>query len=115
MTTSKRALAQRRCRPCRGGEPPLEAGEIKQLSDELDAWSVVDSHHLEKELRFPDFRSALAWIDEVGAIAEAEDHHPELWFTWGRARVRIWTHAIDGLTENDFILAAKIDGIGKDR
>ena len=104
-------LAERRCRRCRPGEPPLPPEEIARLAASLDGWDVVDGERLVKDLRFADFRSALAWVNAVGEISEAERHHPEITFTWGRARAAIWTHAIGGLTENDFILAAKIDRI----
>jgi 4a-hydroxytetrahydrobiopterin dehydratase len=103
-------LASKRCVPCRGGTPPLERTEQERLQRELEeGWRVVDGHHLEREVRFPDFASALAFTNEIGRIAEEEGHHPDIHLGWGRVRVRIWTHAIDGLTESDFVLAAKID------
>lgn len=73
-------------------------------------WAVVDDHHLFKTYRFPDFVTALAFVNRVGAVAEAEGHHPDVELTWGRVAIKIWTHAIDGLTESDFVLAAKADG-----
>lgn len=104
-------LANRECVPCRGGVPPLAGPERDRLLAELgpNGWQVVDGHHLEKEFRFPDFASALAFVNRVGEEAERQGHHPDLHLTWGRARVTIWTHKIDGLTESDFVLAAKID------
>ncbi|MCX7016617.1 MAG: 4a-hydroxytetrahydrobiopterin dehydratase [Candidatus Sumerlaeota bacterium] len=103
-------LADKRCVPCRGGIPPLGAAEIEPLLNELGAgWKAVDNHHLEKEYKFPDFQQALAFVDKVGAIAEDQGHHPDIFLTWGKARLTIWTHKIDGLTESDFILAAKAD------
>lgn len=103
-------LASRRCRPCEAGTPPLKgdglAGYARQIGP---SWRVVEEHHLEKEFRFKDFKDALAFVNRVGAIAEKEGHHPEIWFTWGKVRVKIWTHKVDGLTEGDFILAAKTD------
>jgi 4a-hydroxytetrahydrobiopterin dehydratase len=103
-------LAARRCVPCRGGTPPLRGEALESLLAELGGgWRVVDEHHLEKEYRFPDFRSALAFTNRVGEVAEQEGHHPDLHLAWGRVRVEIWTHDTGGLTENDFVLAAKAD------
>ncbi|NJK88545.1 MAG: 4a-hydroxytetrahydrobiopterin dehydratase [Myxococcales bacterium] len=101
-------LAQRSCVPCRGGIPPLRGEALLELSAQLPEWEVVDEHHLQRELSFSNFREALAFVNRVGEIAEAEDHHPDIWFTWGKARIQIFTHKIDGLTESDFVLAAKI-------
>ncbi|MEM7164511.1 MAG: 4a-hydroxytetrahydrobiopterin dehydratase [Planctomycetota bacterium] len=105
-------LADHNCEPCRGGIPALSPAEVAPLVAELDGWTAVAVHHIEKEYKFRDFAAALAFVNEVGAIAEAEDHHPDIWFTWGRAKIEIRTHKIDGLTRNDFILAAKIDRVG---
>ncbi len=108
---SRGDLASRSCVPCRGGVPPLPAAEIERLLAELgpNGWRAVEGHHLEKEYRFPDFAQALAFVDRVGAIAEQEGHHPDLFLAWGKVRITIWTHKIDGLTESDFVLAAKAD------
>jgi 4a-hydroxytetrahydrobiopterin dehydratase len=104
------ALAQKECVPCKGGVPPLTPAENDRLLAELGGgWRVVDNHHLEKEYRFPDFREALAFTNRVGELAEAEGHHPDIYLAWGKVRVTIWTHKIDGLTESDFVLAAKAD------
>jgi len=105
-------LAQKSCVPCRGGVPPLTPAQIQPLLGEIDDWKVVDNHHLKKAFNFPDFQRALGFVNRVGAIAEAEGHHPDILLSWGRAEVKIWTHKIDGLTESDFILAAKIDEVG---
>ena len=103
-------LASRSCVPCRGGVPPLRGDELLELQKNLGGgWSVVGEHHLEKEYSFPDFRSALAFTNRLGEVAESEGHHPDIHLSWGKARVEIWTHKIDGLTESDFILAAKVD------
>ncbi|MFW6193777.1 MAG: 4a-hydroxytetrahydrobiopterin dehydratase [Gemmatimonadota bacterium] len=103
-------LAQKDCVPCRGGVPPLEGRELRALQEELDAgWQVVDEHHLEKTFDFDDFVGALEFVNRVGELAEEQGHHPDLFLTWGEARVQIWTHKIDGLTESDFVLAAKIE------
>ena len=103
-------LAQQQCVPCRGGVPPLEGPALEALAAELaGAWHVIDGHHLEKEYRFPNFVTALAFVNRVGALAEEQNHHPDLLLAWGRVVVRIWTHKIDGLTESDFVFAAKTD------
>jgi 4a-hydroxytetrahydrobiopterin dehydratase len=103
------ALADRSCVPCRGGVPPLGATEIEPLLAELDGWTVSDGHHLERVYRLPDFAAALALVNRIGAIAEEQNHHPDLDLAWGRVGVKIWTHKIDGLTESDFVFAAKCD------
>jgi len=108
-----RDLAKRKCVPCHGGVPPLGAVEIAQFLGELQGWEVVDGHHLKKTYAFSNFRQSLALVNRIGEVAEAEGHHPDICFGWGRVEVTIYTHAIDGLTESDFILAAKIDGIEK--
>lgn len=103
-------LAQQQCIPCRGGVPPLEGEALDALAEELGAgWRVVDGHHLEKEYRFPNFVTALDFVNRVGEMAEEQNHHPDLFLTWGRVVVRIWTHKIDGLTESDFVFAAKAE------
>lgn len=103
-------LAKKHCVPCRGGVPPLKGEALKKLEKELGSgWKVESEHHLEKEFKFPDFKQALAFTNKVGEIAEAEGHHPDLYLAWGKVKIQIWTHKIDGLTESDFILAAKID------
>jgi 4a-hydroxytetrahydrobiopterin dehydratase len=103
-------LARETCVPCHGGTPKLEWDEIDSLRRELgNGWSVSPGHHLEREFTFPDFAEALAFTNRVGAIAEGQGHHPAIHLEWGRVRLEIWTHAIDGLSRNDFVLAAKID------
>ena len=102
-------LASRECVPCRGGVPPLGRQEREKLIKELDGWEVADGHHLRKAFEFKDFRQALSFVNRTGALAEEQGHHPDIFFGWGHAEVSIWTHKIDGLTESDFILAAKID------
>ncbi len=102
-------LAHRKCVPCRGNVPPLKGDEINVLLADLDQWEVVGEHHLAKTYRFPDFAEALAFVNRIGAVAEEEQHHPDIHLSWGTVRVELWTHKIDGLTESDFILAAKID------
>src|SRR6266487_2820537 len=102
-------LAERECVPCRGGVPPLKGEEIENLVSQIEGWQVVDEHHLQKPYRFKDFREALTFVNRVGELAEQQGHHPDICFGWGKADVSIWTHKIDGLTESDFVLAAKID------
>lgn len=95
-----------------GGVPPLEGEEIKPLQDKLGGgWQVVEEHHLEKLFSFLNFRKALDFTNKVGELAERQGHHPDILISWGRVRITIWTHKIDGLTESDFILAAKIDDL----
>ena len=109
-------LAKKRCVPCRGGVPALKGDQIKSLLAELGGdWQAVDEHHLEKEYQFKDFVTALSFTNAVGEIAEEEGHHPDIYLTWGKVGLKIWTHKIDGLTESDFILAAKADQVSVDR
>lgn len=103
-------LAERRCLPCEGGVPALEPTQVEALLAELaDGWAINHAGHLERTFLFADFVQALAFANRAGEVAEAEGHHPLLHITWGRCGVEIWTHAINGLTESDFVLAAKID------
>jgi 4a-hydroxytetrahydrobiopterin dehydratase len=102
-------LAAKTCVPCRGGMPPLKGEQLTSLAKEVPQWQVVNEHHLTRNFTFPDFRQALDFVNRVGGVAEEQGHHPNILLTWGRAEITIWTHKIDGLTESDFILAAKID------
>ena len=102
-------LASKTCVPCREGVPPLAGEELAKLSREVPQWKIVDGHHIVRSFAFPDFRQALAFVNKVGEIAEEQGHHPDIFLTWGKADVTTWTHKINGLTESDFILAAKID------
>lgn len=106
-------LAERDLIPPSGGDmKPLKGEALAVLAEELDGdWLVVDEHHLEKTYRFPDFTAALAFTNRIGALAEAVDHHPEICLTWGRATVVIWTHSIGGLSEADFVFAARANGL----
>lgn len=103
------ALTEKQCVPCEGGVDPLGAEDIKRYAKQVPAWEVVEDHHLKRSLKFPNFEKALGFVNEVGRIAEAEQHHPEIHFGWGHAEIEVFTHAIDGLHENDFIVAAKIE------
>jgi 4a-hydroxytetrahydrobiopterin dehydratase len=102
-------LAERQCVPCRGGVPPMKGAELKKLSAQLPEWEVVNEHHLQKNYRFKNFAETLSFVNRVGELAEQQGHHPDICFGWGKAEITIWTHKIDGLTESDFVLAAKID------
>ena len=105
-------LAEKTCVPCRGGVPPLKGKELEQIHKQLAEWAhwkVVKEHHIVRTFTFPDFRKALDFVNKVGAVAEEQGHHPDILLTWGKAEITIWTHKIDGLTESDFIMAAKID------
>ena len=103
-------LAQETCIPCRGGVPPLKGEELDALQEKLgNGWQIINEHHLEKEYIFADFRKALDFTVKVGEVAENQDHHPDIYLVGGKVKLTIWTHKIDGLTESDFILAAKAD------
>ena len=102
-------LAQLTCVPCRGGVPPLKAEEIRPLQTQVPQWNVVNNHHIERQFSFPDFKTALDFVNRVGNLSEEQGHHPDILLAWGKVGITIWTHKIDGLTESDFILAAKID------
>ena len=104
-------LAEKVCVPCAGGVPALTAAECEVLLRELPEWAVVDGHHLSRTFRYPDFISALAFVNRAAGIAEEQGHHPDILLAWGRAEVKIFTHAIDGLTESDFVLAAKVERV----
>lgn len=102
-------LADKKCVPCTGSVPALKGEALEKLKKEVPHWTVVDEHHLVRQFRFPDFKRALAFVNQVGEIAETEGHHPDILLGWGKADITLWTHAVNGLTESDFIVAAKID------
>jgi 4a-hydroxytetrahydrobiopterin dehydratase len=102
-------LADKTCVPCRGGTPPLRGQEIERLHASVPDWSVVNEHHIHREFRFPDFKQALDFVNLVGALAEEQGHHPDILLAWGKVEITLWTHQINGLTESDVIMAAKID------
>jgi 4a-hydroxytetrahydrobiopterin dehydratase len=105
-------LTSKTCIPCKGGIPPLKGADLISLHAQLKhEWKIVSEHHLEKEYRFTNFAEALEFTNKVGALAENEGHHPDILLSFGKVKLMIWTHKIDGLTENDFILAAKCDEI----
>ena len=103
------SLSSRHCVPCHGGVPRLTGEEIAPLLGQLDGWRVVEEHPLLKDYKFANFADALALVNRAGEVAEREGHHPDISFGWGYAQIKIYTHAIDGLSESDFILASKID------
>lgn len=103
-------LAKKECVPCKGGVPPLKGSDLKSLLEKLgDNWQLIDEHHIEKEFKFENFRQALDFTNKVGELAENQGHHPDIYLAWGKTKLTIWTHKVDGLTESDFILAAKAD------
>lgn len=105
-------LSQKKCVPCNKDIPPLKGRPLLELLDKLgNGWKVIEEHHLEKEYRFKDFAEALDFTNKVGAIAEEEGHHPDILLTYGKVKIQLWTHKINGLSESDFVLAAKCDEI----
>lgn len=103
-------LTKRQCTPCQAGAEPLKGRAIQELLDQLpQGWRVIDEHHLEKEYKFKNFTQALDFVNKIGRLAESQGHHPDIYLAWGRVKLTIWTHKIDGLDENDFIFAAKAD------
>jgi 4a-hydroxytetrahydrobiopterin dehydratase len=110
---SLKELAKKGCVPCEGGVPRLKGTALKDFQAGLGhGWKVVKGHQLEKEFKFKDFKSALAFTNRLGKLAEKENHHPDIALAWGKVGVSLWTHAIGGLSENDFVLAAKIENLG---
>ena len=102
-------LADKTCVPCRGGTPPLKGKELEAFQKQVPQWTVANEHHLTRAFKFPDFKQALDFVNKVGALAEEQGHHPDILLAWGKAEITMWTHKIDGLSEGDFIMAAKID------
>ncbi len=100
-------LASKTCVPCRGGTPPLKGEKLDDLRQQVPEWEVVEEHHLRRRFRFKNFREALDFVNRVGELAEEQGHHPDVSFGWGYAEITVFTHKIDGLTESDFIFAAK--------
>ena len=106
----KTDLTNEHCKPCNKETPPLRGEALNKLHQQLDGkWRLINEHHLEKEYAFDDFREALAFTNRIGEVAEKENHHPDIYLTYGKVGLKLWTHSINGLSENDFILAAKVD------
>ena len=105
-------LARRKGLPTRDARKVLKGKDLAKYKKQLKGgWKVVRGHHLVKDYKFKDFRAALAFTNKVGRVAEAQGHHPDIYLAWGKVRLTIWTHKINGLTESDFILAAKADSL----
>jgi len=107
------SLTDKRCVPCEGGVPKLTAERVQELLKEISGWEAPQGHHLHRVFSFPDFKQGLDFVNRAGEIAEQEGHHPDLLLAWGRVEVTVFTHSIDGLSENDFVLAAKIGQLYK--
>ena len=104
-------LTKKKCKPCEGGTPHLKNKETEKLLEQVPEWTVKNNKFLKRKFEFKNFKKALEFVNKVGEIAEEEGHHPDVLFGWGYARIELTTHAVKGLSENDFILAAKIDAI----
>jgi 4a-hydroxytetrahydrobiopterin dehydratase len=102
-------LADKTCVPCKGGVPPMKGQELAQMMKLVPKWKDVNEHHIVRTYTFPDFKQALDFVNKIGDLAEQQGHHPDILLTWGKAEITLWTHKIDGLTESDLIMAAKID------
>lgn len=103
-------LAQQECAPCKSGTPPLKGNDLARLAQEIGSdWRVVNEHHLERDYKFENFRKALDFTNQVGELAEEQNHHPDIYLAWGKVKLTLWTHKIDGLSEGDFIFAAKVN------
>ena len=105
-------LTAQKCKPCEKGTPPLSAEEAGELAKDVPAWTLHEQS-IEREFRFSDFREAIDFVDRVADLAEEEGHHPDIHISYSRVRLELSTHKIGGLSQNDFILAAKIDELGR--
>jgi 4a-hydroxytetrahydrobiopterin dehydratase len=104
-------LASKTCVPCRGNVSALKGDELHHFSHQLPNWKVIDEHHITRTFKFPDFQKALDFVNRVGLLAEQQGHHPDILLAWGKAEITLWTHSVNGLSESDFIMAAKIDQV----
>lgn len=102
-------LAKKKCKPCEGGMPPLKADEAVRYLKSVSGWDIEENKKIKKEFRFKDFLTAMAFVNRVAALAEAEQHHPAIFIVYNKVKVTLSTHAVSGLSENDFIMASKID------
>lgn len=109
MAQATSYLTQKHCKPCEGGTPPLAGAQLGEMLGKVQGWELVEGKKIVKGFKFPDFKAALAFVNRVGGLAEQEGHHPDIFLSWGKVRVELSTHAVKGLSENDFIMAAKID------
>ncbi len=107
--TTETDLAEKHCTPCKGGVEPIKGRELAGLIKHAAGWNAVNEHHITKAFTFPDFKAALEFTNKVGALAEQEGHHPDIFLAWGKVEVSTYTHKIDGISQNDFILAARIN------
>ena len=105
-------LADKQCSECRGDAPALKGPALDALRKQVPEWNLTNDHHITRVFKFPDFVQALGFVNKVGALAEEQGHHPDILLTWGKAEITLWTHSVNGLTESDFIMAAKIDRLG---
>lgn len=105
-------LAEKSCEPCKGGMPPLGGSEARRLLAQLgDGWELVNDHHLRKVFHFPEFHDSISWVNKVADLADEQGHHPNIRIDYDEVELDIWTHKIGGLTESDFVLAAKVDAL----
>ena len=102
-------LSKKKCVACAAGTPPLKGSGLQELFKQLSEWRLIEEHHIEKEYKFKDFKTALAFTNQVGWLAEEEGHHPDIYLAWGKVKITLWTHKINGLSESDLVMAAKID------
>ncbi|MEO6182470.1 MAG: 4a-hydroxytetrahydrobiopterin dehydratase [Verrucomicrobiota bacterium] len=113
MKLAEKKLSEEGCVPCQNATAPVKGVELKRLSNKLGSgWKIVRGHHLEREYKFKDFLKALAFTNKVGKLAERVQHHPDIYLAWGKVKLTLWTHKIDGLTESDFVFAAKVNKLG---
>lgn len=108
-------LSSKVCTACRGDEDPLKSSELEDKMEDIDeGWELEGDHHIHRTFDFKDFKSALDFVNKIGELAEEQGHHPNIHLEWGEVGVKLYTHKIDGLHENDFIMAAKIDELWAD-